>query len=88
MELGVGDTYIFIDNFLPFEIIASILPRGCRVVSFFSSVLMNLHIMNESLKPECISFSREQLLKQSKYTVLEGCYNCYKSENVKFYEFD
>lgn len=87
-ELRVGDIYTYVNNFLPFEIIASILPRGCRVASFFSSVLMNLHIMDESLQPECITFSKEQLLNQSNYTALEGCYNCYKSENVKFYKFD
>lgn len=87
-ELGLNDYYRYINNFLPFEIIAAILPQGCRVASFFSSVLMNLHLMNETLIPECITFNKEQLLDPSKFSALEECYQCFKEENVKFYEFD
>lgn len=86
-SLGLEDFY-YVNNFLPFEIIAALLPQGCRVVSFFSSVLMNLKIMNESLIPECIPLTENELLDKSNFVNLKENYICYKKENVRFIEFD
>lgn len=86
--LGISDKYVFVNNILPFEIIAALLPAGCHVASFFSSVLMNLRTMNKDLIPECVVFKQIDLSDKADYVSLIKCYNSYKSENVLFYEFD
>lgn len=87
-KLKMQTRYIYVDNFIPFEIIAAMLPSGCRVVGFMTSVLMNLKEMNDNLRGECILISEEDLINKSVYKSLLLTYQHYRAQNIKFYEFN
>lgn len=87
-KLKITDRYIYVNNFIPFEIVASMLAAGCRVASFFSSVLINLPKMNKDLRPECIVFRKEELSTKANYSSIQSCYDSYRSMNINFYEFN
>lgn len=86
-KLMVSERYIYVNNFIPFEIVAAMLPSGCRIASFFSSVLINLSEMNKDLRPECIVFRKEDFSAKANYSSIVSCYDSYRSMNVRFYEF-
>lgn len=87
-DLEVQERYKYIDNFLPFEIIAVLLPDKCRIATFISSVLMNIRMINDKLEPECICFKKEEVLPQFSYDNVLMLYKHYASLGVKFYEFN
>lgn len=86
-ELGVGEHYKYVQNFIPFEIIAALLPKGCRVAGFMSSALMNLNAMNDTLCGECIRLKEDELIDKEPYARLKVTYDYYAANNIKFYEF-
>lgn len=86
--LQVHDKYVYVDNFLPFEIIAALLQPNCRVAAFMCSALMNIREVNDQLIPECIRFKRDEVLPKFNYDYAEKLYDNYKSIGVTFYEFD
>ena len=86
--LKLQEQYKYVDNFLPFEIIAALLPDNCRVATFISSVLMNIKVVNSKVIPECISFKKDEVLPPFNYDNVLSLYHHYERIGVKFYEFD
>lgn len=78
----------FVVNSLPFEIIAALLPEGCIVVSYISSVMTNLHLFNDKLIGFCLCIDKNDLEESLQYDIWYKTLQSFESVGVKLVKFN
>lgn len=75
--------YIYVENTVSFEVLMKSLRKGCKVVSFPSSCLSNISVINPDLCPQCIKIEKEELVVPERYVNWVECYSTYSSMGIE-----